>query len=48
VITARSYHPGLVVVAMMDGSVRGLSDSIRGEVYQALGTRAGGEANTTE
>lgn len=48
VITARSYHPGLVLAGMMDGSVRGVSDSIRAEVYRALGTRAGGEAISQE
>lgn len=43
VITSRSYHPGLVQAAMMDGSVRGVTESIELKVYRALGTRAGGE-----
>jgi prepilin-type N-terminal cleavage/methylation domain-containing protein/prepilin-type processing-associated H-X9-DG protein len=42
-ITARSYHSGLVNAAMMDGSVRTLSDAIELTVWRALSTRAGGE-----
>lgn len=42
-ITARSYHPGTIVAAMMDGSVRSFSDDIAPVVWRALGTRAGGE-----
>jgi prepilin-type N-terminal cleavage/methylation domain-containing protein/prepilin-type processing-associated H-X9-DG protein len=43
-ITARSYHTGLVNVAMMDGSVRPMSNSIPLATWRALGTRAGNEA----
>ncbi len=43
VITTRSHHAGLIQVGMMDGSIRGLSDSIDLNVYRGLGTRAGGE-----
>lgn len=43
VITARSHHAGLVQVALMDGSVRTLTNSIDLNTYRALGTRAGGE-----
>jgi prepilin-type N-terminal cleavage/methylation domain-containing protein len=43
VITSRSYHPGLVQAAMMDGSVRSVTESIELNVYRALGTRAGSE-----
>jgi hypothetical protein len=43
VITARSYHAGLVQSGLMDGSVRVLTDSIDLNTYRALGTRAGGE-----
>jgi len=43
VFTSRSYHPGLVGVAMMDGSVQSIGSDIDRAVWQALGTRAGGE-----
>jgi prepilin-type N-terminal cleavage/methylation domain-containing protein len=42
-ITARSWHKGLVHAAMMDGSVRSISEHIGLPVWRALGTRAGGE-----
>jgi prepilin-type N-terminal cleavage/methylation domain-containing protein len=42
-ITSRSSHPGIVVTAMMDGSVSTIADSIDLAVWRALGTRAGGE-----
>ncbi|MBN1591379.1 MAG: DUF1559 domain-containing protein [Pirellulales bacterium] len=38
-VTARSYHPGIVNVAMMDGSVRPVEESIELPVWRALGTR---------
>ena len=40
---ARSAHPGGVNVAMADGSVQFVADSIDGVVWRALGTRAGDE-----
>ena len=40
---ARSYHPGGVLGAMSDGSVSFFSESIALDVWQALGTRGGGE-----
>jgi prepilin-type N-terminal cleavage/methylation domain-containing protein/prepilin-type processing-associated H-X9-DG protein len=43
-VAARSYHPGGVNVGLCDGSVRFVADSIDFAVWQALGTRAGGEA----
>lgn len=43
-ITARSYHPGLVQVLMMDGSVHSESNTISIGVWRGLGTRAGSEA----
>jgi prepilin-type N-terminal cleavage/methylation domain-containing protein/prepilin-type processing-associated H-X9-DG protein len=43
VVTARSYHAGLVNALMMDGSVRSFSENINGGVWRALGTRSGGE-----
>jgi prepilin-type N-terminal cleavage/methylation domain-containing protein/prepilin-type processing-associated H-X9-DG protein len=42
-ITARSYHSGLVNVAMMDGSVRSVRDTIPLATWRAMGTRMGGE-----
>ncbi|VTS05109.1 DUF1559 domain-containing protein [Tuwongella immobilis] len=42
-ITARSFHTGLVNVAMMDGSVRSMRDNITLQTWRALGTRSGGE-----
>ena len=43
VVTSRSYHPGIVNVLLMDGSVRSVSNSISQAVWRALATRAGGE-----
>ncbi|OWK47095.1 DUF1559 domain-containing protein [Fimbriiglobus ruber] len=40
---ARSYHNGGVIVAMGDGSVRFVADSIALTTWQAMGTRGGGE-----
>lgn len=42
-ITARSYHTGQVNVAMMDGSVRSVTNGISLSTWRALGTRNGGE-----
>jgi prepilin-type N-terminal cleavage/methylation domain-containing protein len=42
-IHARSWHPGGVQVALADASVQFISDSIDQAVFQALGTRNGGE-----
>ncbi|QEH34622.1 hypothetical protein OJF2_31630 [Aquisphaera giovannonii] len=38
------FHPGSVVVAFADGSVRPLRDTIDPKVFEALSTAAGGEA----
>lgn len=46
-VTSRSYHPGVVNSAMMDGSVRSFSDGIELSVWRALATRAGGEPVST-
>ncbi len=43
IATARSRHPGGVNTLMGDGSLRFVNESIRREVWRALGTRAGGE-----
>jgi prepilin-type N-terminal cleavage/methylation domain-containing protein/prepilin-type processing-associated H-X9-DG protein len=42
-VTARSFHPGAVNAAMLDGSVRVVSDSVDLAVWRAAGTRAGEE-----
>jgi prepilin-type N-terminal cleavage/methylation domain-containing protein/prepilin-type processing-associated H-X9-DG protein len=42
-ITARSRHPGGVNVAMADGSVRFVKDSINSMTWYAIASRAGGE-----
>jgi prepilin-type processing-associated H-X9-DG protein len=42
-IAARSYHSGGVNVCFADGSVHFISNTIPFPVWQALGTRAGGE-----
>jgi hypothetical protein len=39
-----SYHKGGVLVALGDGSVRWIDENINQFVYNALGSRAGGEA----
>ena len=48
VVTARSYHSGLVNVLMMDGSARGVRDSISPDVWRAAATRAGGEPQSLD
>ncbi|GAA4421102.1 DUF1559 domain-containing protein [Bremerella cremea] len=40
---ARSYHPGGVMGAMTDGSVRFLSETVDLAIWQALGSRGGRE-----
>lgn len=40
---ARSYHEGIVMTLLMDGSARAVSENIDRSVWQNLGTRAGGE-----
>ncbi|QDV75590.1 DUF1559 family PulG-like putative transporter [Botrimarina mediterranea] len=42
-MTARSYHAGGANVARVDGSVAFVSESIERDVYQAMGSRDGGE-----
>src|SRR5262249_24320180 len=43
VVTSRSYHPGIVHVLLMDGSVRPVNININVTIWRALATRAGGE-----
>ena len=42
-VTSRSYHTGVVNVAMMDGSVRTVADNIAPGAWRAFGSRNGGE-----
>ena len=42
-VTARSYHPAGINIALMDGSVRWVADTIELGVWRAMITRAGGE-----
>jgi prepilin-type N-terminal cleavage/methylation domain-containing protein len=42
-VISRSYHPGIVNVLLMDGSVRSVSNNINPTTWRALGSRAGGE-----
>lgn len=43
-VTSRSYHPGIVQTALMDGSVRSISSTVNVNVWRAMATRDGGEA----
>lgn len=42
-VTSRSYHPDIVNVALMDGSVRTVSNHINLQTWRALATRSGQE-----
>ena len=42
-VTSRSFHPGGVQVALADGSVRFVGNTIDLAIWRALATRAGGE-----
>ena len=46
VVTSRSHHAGVVSSALMDGSVRFVANSIDGDLWKRLSTRAGGETIT--
>ena len=39
----RSYHPGGINIGLADGSTQFISDTVSEDLFQALGTRAGGE-----
>lgn len=43
IITSRSFHEGMVNVALMDGSARSVGENIDLQVWRSLGTRSGGE-----
>lgn len=42
-VTSRSYHPGMVNVAFMDGSVHAITNEIDLFTWQSLSTKAGSE-----
>ncbi len=42
-ITSRSYHPGLVHVGLLDGSVSSITESVDKKLWHAMGTRANRE-----
>jgi prepilin-type N-terminal cleavage/methylation domain-containing protein len=43
VTTSRSYHPGIVTVAMMDGSIKTVTDDVDPAIWRAIGSRNGSE-----
>jgi hypothetical protein len=43
-VTSRSYHPGVVQAALMDGSVRTISSNIAVDIWRAMSTRAARDA----
>jgi prepilin-type N-terminal cleavage/methylation domain-containing protein len=45
---ASSYHPGVAIGAMADGSVKAFKESVNQQVWMALSTRAGGEAVSSD
>jgi prepilin-type N-terminal cleavage/methylation domain-containing protein len=47
IITSRSHHPGIVQASMMDGRVRSFSENISLQVWQAIGSRDGGDTTGT-
>jgi len=48
IITSRSYHNGIVQVALVDGSIRKVPDTIELSAWRALATRAARDINTME
>ncbi len=48
IITSRSHHAGLVQSAMLDGSVRSVTESIDLQIWHALGTRSQRELISSE
>jgi prepilin-type N-terminal cleavage/methylation domain-containing protein len=46
VIVSRSWHEGVVNAALVDGSVRTISENIDNRIWRALGTRSGGSGET--
>ena len=48
IATARSRHPGVIVAAYADGSVRTVSDSVSSAIWTALGSMNGHEQSHAE
>lgn len=46
IITSRSYHPGIVQVALVDGSVRPVPQTVPLNVWRGFATRSDGESVT--
>jgi prepilin-type N-terminal cleavage/methylation domain-containing protein len=46
IITARSFHPGVVMTALADGSVRPIAETVDLYTWRAMSTRGGGEVVT--
>ncbi len=46
ITAARSYHGGVVMVCLVDGSVRSVANTVDRTVWHASWTRAGGETKT--
>lgn len=44
-VTARSFHPGVVNVAFVDGSVSKVTETVDLNVYRTIATRFGGEVS---
>ena len=42
-VTARSFHPQVVTIVMLDGSTRSISQDVDRQVWQASATRSGQE-----
>jgi prepilin-type N-terminal cleavage/methylation domain-containing protein len=47
-VTARSFHPGVVNVAMIDGATRTVTDDVDLSVWRAISTRKGHEPATLD
>lgn len=45
-VTARSYHPGMVQVLLLDDVVRAISENIDLGIWRAAGTRSGNEPSS--
>ena len=48
IITSRSYHYGQVQVALLDGAVRPIDESVALPVWRAAGTRRGHEPESID